>query len=101
MVRRGIKESGRDNPANNDVAVSRGGRVRLHHRKPARCTQQLVLPLAPLVQLGRAYGVAAQVQEHFGSLAEALAGKGTGSVRDARAVGKQLPAGRLARIVSE
>lgn len=75
--------------------------VRLSHRDPARCTQQLVLPLAPLVQLGRAHGVAAQVQEHLGSLAETLAGKGAGSVRNARAVGKELPAGRLARVVSE
>ena len=38
---------------------------------------QLVLPLTPLVQLGRVHGVAAQVQEHLGALAEALAGKGT------------------------
>ena len=47
----------------------------LHLRNPARCTQQLVLPLAPLVQLGRAHGVAAQVQERLGSLAEAFTGK--------------------------
>lgn len=30
MVRRGIKEPGRDNPANSAVVVSRGGCVRLH-----------------------------------------------------------------------
>lgn len=30
-------------------------------RNPARCTQQLVLPLAPLAQLGSLDGVAAQV----------------------------------------
>ena len=101
MVRRGIKESGRDNPANNAVAGSRGGCVRLHPRNPARGTQQLVLPPAPLVQLGSAYGVAAQVQKHLCSLAEALAGIGAGSVRDARAVGKKLPAGLLALVVSE
>lgn len=75
--------------------------VRLHPRNPARGTQQLVLPLAPLAQLGRAYGAAAQVQEYLGSLAEALAGKGAGSVRNARAVGKELPAGRLTRVISE
>lgn len=75
--------------------------VCLRPRNPAGRTQQLVLPLAPLAQLGRAYGVAAQVQEYLGLLAEALAGKGAGSVRNALAVGKQLPAGRLARVVSE
>ena len=72
-----------------------------NHCNPARGTQQLVLPLAPLVQLGRVRGVAAQVQEHLGALAEALAGKGAGSVRNARAVGEELPARWLARIVSE
>lgn len=75
--------------------------VRLSHRDPTRGTQQLVLPLAPLAQLGRAYGVAAQVQEYLGSLVEALAGKGAGSVRNALAVGKQLPTRWLARVVSE
>lgn len=75
--------------------------VRLHPRNPARRTQQLVLPLAPLVQFGRAHGVAAQVQEHLGALAEALAGKGARSVRNAHAVGEELPARRLARVVSE
>lgn len=48
-----------------------------------------------------ARGVTAQVQEHFGPLVEALAGEGAGSVRNARTVGKELPAGRLARAVSE
>ena len=86
MVRRGIKESGRDNPANNAVAVSRGGCVRLRTHDPTCHAQQLVLPLAPLVQLGRANGIAAQVQEYLGSLAETLAGKGAGSVRNALAV---------------
>lgn len=33
----------------------------LHPRNPARGTQQLVLPLAPLAQLGGLDGVAAQV----------------------------------------
>ncbi len=33
----------------------------LHPRNPARSTQQLILPLAPLVQLGRVHGVATQV----------------------------------------
>ena len=75
--------------------------ARLHPRNPARGTQQLVLPLAPLAQLGRAYGVAAQVQEYLGAPAEALAGKVARAVRDARAVGKQLPAGWLARVISE
>ena len=70
-------------------------------RNPARGALQLVLPLAPLVQSRRAYGVAAQVQKHLGALAEALAGKGAGSVRNARAVGEELPARWLARIVSE
>lgn len=78
-----------------------GGQCCLHHRNPAGSTQQLVLPLAPLAQLGRARGIAAQVQKHLGSLAEALAGKGAGSVRNARAVGKELSAGRLVRVVSE
>ena len=75
--------------------------VRLHPRNSARGTQQLILPLAPLVQLGSLDGISAQVQKHFGSLAEALAGKGAGSVRNAHAVGEELPARRLARIVSE
>ena len=75
--------------------------VRLHPRNSARGAQQLVLPLAPLAQSSGVDGVVAQVQEHLGSLAEALAGKGAGSVRNARAVGKELPAGRLARVVSE
>ena len=75
--------------------------VRLHPHDPARGTQQLVLPLAPLVQFGRAYGISAQVQKHLGSLAEALTGKGAGSVRNAYAVGKQLPTRRLTRVVSE
>lgn len=38
------------------------------------------------------HGVAAQVQEHLGPLAEALAGKGAGPACDAYAVGKELPA---------
>lgn len=101
MVRRGIKESGRDNPANNAVVVSRGGCVRLHLRNPTRGTQQLVLPLAPLVQLGRAYGVAAQVQEYLGSLAEALAGKVIRAACDARAVGEELSARRFARAAAK
>lgn len=67
---------------------------------PRAALNKLVLPLAPLAQLGCAYGVAAQVQEYLGFLAEALAGKGAGSVRNARAVGEELPAGRLARVVS-
>lgn len=78
-----------------------GSSARLHPYDPAGRTQQLVLPLAPLAQLGSLDGISAQVQEYLGSLAEALAGKGTGSVRDAHAVGKELPAGRLARVVSE
>lgn len=49
---------------------------RLHPpRNPARCAQQLVLPLAPLAQLGRVDGIAAQVQEYLGSLVEAFTGK--------------------------
>lgn len=75
--------------------------VRLHLRDPARGTQQLVLPLAPMAQLGSLDGVAAQVQEHLGALAEALAGKGAGSVRNTRAVGEEHPAGRLTRVISE
>ena len=75
--------------------------VCLHPRNPTRGAQQFVLPLAPLAQLGSPDGISAQVQKHLGSLAEALAGKGAGSVRNARAVGKELPAGRLARAVSE
>lgn len=74
---------------------------RLCHCDPARGTQQLVLPLAPLAQLSRVHGITTQIQKHLGSLAEALAGKDTGSVRNARTVGKQLPARRLARVVSE
>lgn len=58
-------------------------------------------PLTPLAQLGRAYGVAAQFQEHLGALAEALTGKGAGFVRNAHAVGKELPTRRLTRVVSE
>lgn len=101
MVRRGIKEPGRDNPANNAAAVSRGGFVRLYLRNPVHGTQQLVLPLAPLAQLGCLDGITTQVQEHLGALAETLAGKVTRAACDARAVCKQLPAGRLARVVSE
>ena len=41
-------------------------------------------------------GIAAQVQEYLGALVEALAGKGARSVRDARAVCKEFPVGRLA-----
>lgn len=70
-------------------------------RNPACRTQQLVLPLAPLVQLGRAYGVAAQVQEHLSSLTEALAGKVARAACDTRAVGKELPTRRLTQVVSE
>lgn len=63
--------------------------------------QQFVFPLTPLVQSRRVDGITTQVQKHLGSLAEALSGKGTGSVRNARAVGEELPAGRLARVISE
>lgn len=76
-------------------------RFHLPPRNPTCGTQQLVLPLAPLVCLRRAHGILAQVQKRLGPFAEALAGKGAGSVRNARAIGKQLPAGRLARAVSE
>ena len=55
-------------------------------RNPARGTQQRVLPLAPLAQLGSLDGVATQVQKHLSSLAEALAGKVTRTACDARAV---------------
>ena len=72
-----------------------------NHCNPARGTQQLVLPLAPLVQLGRVRGVAAQVQEHLGALAEALAGKGTRAACDARAVGEELSARRFARAAAK
>lgn len=78
-----------------------GTRVRLHYRNPTRSTQQLVLPLAPLAQLGRAYGVATQVQEHLGALAEALAGKGARAACDARAVGEELSARRFARTAAK
>ena len=78
-----------------------GSSARLHPYDPAGRTQQLVLSLAPLAQLGRAHGVTAQVQEHFAPLVEALAGEGAGSVRNARTVGKELPAGRLALAVAE
>lgn len=101
MVRRGIKEPGRDNPANNAVVVSRGGCVRLHLRNPTRGTQQLVLPLAPLARPGSLDGVAAQVQEYLGSLAEALAGKVTRAACDARAVGEELSARRFARAAAK
>ena len=75
--------------------------VRLHPRNSARGTQQLILPLAPLAQLGSLDGVAAQVQKYLCTLAEALASKDAGSVRNAHAVCKQLPTRRLARVVSE
>lgn len=101
MARHGIKESGRDNPANNAVVVSRGGCVRLHLRNPTRGTQQLILSLAPLAQLGRLDGVASQAQEHLGSLAEALAGKVTRAACDARAVGEELSARRFARVAAK
>lgn len=74
-----------------------GTRVRLHFCNPTRSTQQLVLPLAPLAQLGSLDGVAAQVQEHLGALAEALAGKGARAACDACAVGEELSARRFAR----
>lgn len=66
-----------------------------------RGAQQLVLPLAPLAQLGRARGVAAQVQEHLGSLAKALAGKGARAACDAHAVGEELSARRFARTAAK
>ena len=72
-----------------------------NHCNPARGTQQLVLPLAPLVQLGRVRGVAAQVQEHLGALAEALAVKGTRAACDACAVGEELSARRFARAAAK
>lgn len=75
--------------------------VCLHLRNPAGHTQQLILPLAPLAQLGRVDGVAAQIQEYLSAFTEALAGKGAGSVRNARAVGEEHPAGRLTRVISE
>lgn len=56
--------------------------VRLHPRNPARRTQQLVLPLAPLAQLGSLDGITTQAQKHLGALAEAFAGKDAGSVRN-------------------
>ena len=62
--------------------------VCLRHSNPTRRTQQLVLPLAPLGQLGRAHGISTQAQKHLGALAEARAGKVTRAVRNARAVGK-------------
>lgn len=40
-----------------------------------------------MAQLGSLDGISAQVQKHLGALAEALAGKGAGSVRNAHAVG--------------
>lgn len=60
----------------------------LRPRNPAGRTQQLILPLAPLVQLGRANGIATQIQEHLGALVETLAGKGAGSARNACAISK-------------
>ena len=48
-----------------------------------------------------ARGVAAQVQEHLGSLAEALAGKGARAACDARAVGEELSARRFARTAAK
>lgn len=61
-------------------------------RNPARGAQQLVLPLAPLGQLGRAHGIAAQIQEYLGVLAGAIAGIVTRAACDARAVGEELSA---------
>ena len=78
-----------------------GTRVRLRSRNPAGRTQQLVLPLTPLAQFGSLDGIATQVQEYLGSLVEALAGKGAGSVRNARAVGKELSARRFARTAAK
>lgn len=54
-----------------------------------------------MAQLGSPDGLSAQVQKYLCTLAEALAGKGAGFVRNTRAAGKELPAGRLARVVSE
>ena len=68
---------------------------------PTRGAQQLIFPLAPLVQLGGVDGIATQIQEHLGALAEALAGKVARAVRNAHAVCKQLPARRLTRVISE
>ena len=53
------------------------------------------------MQLGRVRGVAAQVQEHLGALAEALAVKGTRAACDARAVGEELSARRFARAAAK
>lgn len=47
----------------------------LNHRDSTCGTQQLILPLAPLTQLGSLDGVAAQVQKYLGALAEAFTGK--------------------------
>ena len=66
-----------------------------------RGAQQLVLPPAPLAQLGRVHGVATQVQEHLGTLAEALAGKDARAACDARAVGEELSASRFARAAAK
>lgn len=75
--------------------------VCLRPRNPAGRTQQLILPLAPLVQLGSLDGVATQVQEHLGSLAETLVGKGARAACDARAVGEELSARRFARTAAK
>ena len=48
-----------------------------------------------------ARGVAAQVQKHLGSLAEALAGKGARAACDARAAGEELSARRFARTAAK
>lgn len=81
--------------------VSRGGCVRLRTHDSMCHTQQLVLPLAPMAQLGSLDGVAAQVQKYLCTLAEALTGKGSGSVRNAHAVGEELPARQLARAAAK
>lgn len=66
-----------------------------------RGARQLVLPPAPLAQLGRVHGVATQVQEHLGVLAGALAGIVTRAACDARAVGEELSARRFARAAAK
>lgn len=70
-------------------------------RNSVRGAQQLMLPLAPLAQLGSLDGISAQVQKHLGSLAEVLAGKVTRAACDARAVGEELSARRFARAAAK
>ena len=79
---------------------TRGHPTWLDCRYLARSAQQPVLPFAPLGQVSRANGIAAQIEEHPGTLVEALAGKSPRTARYVLAVGEESPGRRLGQVVA-